>query len=225
MEDIKMFDIKTIEIIKKIANDYPNRLKDVLNSLSERQQVSKEWLVEKLNEYKHPYRNKLKGGDLTITILCCWYGMLAYKLIEKFNRKIFRIHCVDYDPRSKRINTRLFRKIDNENLNKGILTHIKFWERDIKDLPEKEYYKSDIVINTSCEHLHQQTIYDTIDKLERGTLVVLQSNNYKEINEHVNCSDSLEDFANLYVSKLRNMKIYQKDFIKYKRFMIIGTKI
>ena len=65
-----MFDIKTIEIIKKIANDYPNRLKDVLNSLSERQQVSKEWLVEKLNEYKHPYRNKLKGGDLTITILC-----------------------------------------------------------------------------------------------------------------------------------------------------------
>ena len=41
-----MFDIKTIEVIKKIANDYPNRLKDVLNSLSERQQVSKEWLVE-----------------------------------------------------------------------------------------------------------------------------------------------------------------------------------
>ena len=30
-----MFDINTIEIIKKILNDYPNRLKDVLNSLSE----------------------------------------------------------------------------------------------------------------------------------------------------------------------------------------------
>ena len=55
--------------------------------------------------------------------------------------------------------------------------------------------------------------------------MVLQSNNYKEINEHINCSDSLEDFANLYVSKLRNIKIYQKDFVKYKRFMIIGTKI
>ena len=66
---------------------------------------------------------------------------------------------------------------------------------------------------------------DTINKLEQHTLVVLQSNNYKEINEHVNCSDNLDDFANLYVSKLRNIKIYQKDFIKYKRFMLIGTKI
>ena len=63
-----MFDLKTIEVIKKIYYDYPNRLKDVLTSLSERQQVSKEWLVEKLNEYKHPYRNKLKGGDLTDTL-------------------------------------------------------------------------------------------------------------------------------------------------------------
>ena len=159
-----MFDINTIEVIKKIYYDYPNRLKDVLTSLSERQQISKEWLVEKLNEYKHPYRNKLKGGDLTITILCCWYGMLAYKLVEKFKQKIFRIHCVDFDFKSKRINKRLFRKIDNENLRKGILTQIKFWERDIKDFPDKEYSESDIVINTSCEHLHQQTIYDTIDK-------------------------------------------------------------
>ena len=51
------------------------------------------------------------------------------------------------------------------------------------------------------------------------------NNNYKEVNEHINCVDSLEDFANQYVSKLKNMKIYEKDFIKYKRFMIIGTKI
>ena len=41
-----MFDINTIEVIKKIYYDYPNRLKDVLTSLSERQQISKEWLVE-----------------------------------------------------------------------------------------------------------------------------------------------------------------------------------
>ena len=60
--------------------------------------------------------------------------------------------------------------------------------------------------------------------MQQHTLVVA-SNNYKEINEHINCVDKKEDFANQYVSKLRNMKIYEKDFIKYKRFMIIGTKI
>ena len=64
-----------------------------------------------------------------------------------------------------------------------------------------------------------------ISKLNEHTLVVLQSNNYKKINEHINCVDTKEDFANQYVSKLRNIKIYEKDFIKYKRFMIIGTKI
>ena len=222
MED--MFDIKTIEVIKKIYYDYPNRLKDVLTSLSERQQISKEWLVEKLNEYKHPYRNKLKGGDLTITILCCWYGMLAYKLVEKFKQKIFRIHCVDFDFKSKRINKRLFRKIDNENLRKGILTQIKFWERDIKDFPDKEYSESDIVINTSCEHLHQQTIYDTIDKLERGTLVVLQSNNYHKLQEHINTVKDLQEFVSQYQSRLINIEMYEKDFLEYKRFMILGLK-
>jgi len=222
MED--MFDIQTIEVVKKILKDYPTRLKDVLNSLSERQQASKEWLVEKLNEYKHPYRNKLKDNDLTITILCCWYGMLAYKLVEKFNRKIFRIHCVDYDPRSKRIHTRLFRKIDNENLNKGILTHIKFWERDIKDLPDKEYSKSDIVINTSCEHLDQQTIYDTIDKTERGTLIVLQNNNYHKLQEHINTVKDLQEFVSQYQSRLINIEMHEKDFLEYKRFMILGLK-
>jgi len=54
---------------------------------------------------------------------------------------------------------------------------------------------------------------------------VLQSNNYREITQHINCVDTVEDFANQYVSKLRNIKFYEKDFSKYKRFMIIGTKI
>ena len=173
-----MFDINTVEIIKKILKDYPHRLVDVLNSLGERQQLSKEWLVEKLNLYKHPFRNRLKNDDVSIIILCSWYGMLAYKLIEKFKlKKISRIHCVDYDPKIKRIANRLYRKIDNENLKNGVLTLIKHWERNIKDMPEKELKNSEILINTSCEHLDQQTIYDTIDKTERGTLIVLQSNN------------------------------------------------
>ena len=61
--------------------------------------------------------------------------------------------------------------------------------------------------------------------MQEHTLVVLQSNNYKEIGQHVNCVDSVEDFANQYVGKLRNIKFYEKDFVKYKRFMLIGTKI
>ena len=220
-----MFDFNTIEIIKKILKDYPNRLVDVLNSLGERQQLSKDWLVEKLNAYKHPFRNKMKSDSLSIIILCSWYGLLAYKLIEKFNlKKINRIHCVDYDPKVKRIANRLFRKIDNENLKNGVLTLIKHWERDIVDMPEKELKNSEILINTSCEHLNQQTIYDIIDKTDRGTLIVLQSNNYHKIQEHINTVKDLQEFVTQYQSRLINIEMHEKDFLEYKRFMIIGSK-
>lgn len=220
-----MFDINTVEIIKKILKDYPNRLVDVLNSLGERQQLSKDWLVEKLNAYKHPFRNKMKSDSLSIIILCSWYGLLAYKLIEKFNlKKINRIHCVDYDPKVKRIANRLFRKIDNENLKNGVLTLIKHWERDIVDVPEKELKNSEILINTSCEHLNQQTIYDIIDKTDRGTLIVLQSNNYHKIQEHINTVKDLQEFVSQYQSRLINIEMHEKDFLEYKRFMILGLK-
>ena len=220
-----MFDFNTIEIIKKILKDYPNRLVDVLNSLGERQQLSKDWLVEKLNAYKHPFRNKMKSDSLSIIILCSWYGLLAYKLIEKFNlKKINRIHCVDYDPKVKRIANRLFRKIDNENLKNGVLTLIKHWERDIVDVPEKELKNSEILINTSCEHLNQQTIYDIIDKTDRGTLIVLQSNNYHKIQEHINTVKDLQEFVSQYQSRLINIEMHEKDFLEYKRFMILGLK-
>ena len=76
---------------------------------------------------------------------------------------------------------------------------------------------------TSCEHLNQRDIDSIISKINEHTLIVLQSNNYQKINEHINCVDTKEVCISISI-KLRNMKIYEKDFIKYKRFMIIGIK-
>ena len=220
-----MLDFNTIEIIRKIFEKWPKRFIDVLNSLNENQQVSKEWLVEKLNEYKHPFRNKLKKDRISIMLLGSWYGMLAYKLIEKFNvKKMDRIYCVDFDPKSKMIGNRLFRKIDNENLQKGILTIVKYKEKDIKDLTKEEMHECEIIINTSCEHLNQQTIYDNMEKCRSGSLIVLQSNNYDKIQEHINTVKNLQEFVSQYQSHLINIQMYEKDFIDYKRFMIIGIK-
>ena len=52
-----MLDINTIEIIRRIFDRWPKRFVDVVNSLNEKQQISKDWLVEKLNEYKYPFKN------------------------------------------------------------------------------------------------------------------------------------------------------------------------
>jgi len=220
---VNMFDRETLNTVKRLLDNYPDRIMDILNSLSENQYSSKDWLIEKLNEYPHHYKYKTLDKKINVCILASWYGLLAYRMIDKFKlKKIANIDCIDFDPKSKQVAKKLWKQIDSKNLTSGKLTYVKFIEQDIKDIQDLNY---PIVICTSCEHLEQQLIYDTINKLEEHSLVVLQSNNYKEINEHINCVNSAEDFANQYVSKLRNIKFYEKDFIKYKRFMIIGTKI
>jgi|TARA_R110001592_G_scaffold140709_4_gene361784 hypothetical protein len=218
-----MFDRNTLDTIKRMLDGNTDRIVDILNSLSANQYSSKDWLIEKLNEYPHHYRYKTLDKKIDITLLASWYGLLAYRLIDKFQlKKIGHIDCIDFDPAAKSVAKKLWKKIDADNLKNGKLTYVKFIEQDINTI---DNIQSPIVICTSCEHLDQATIYNTISRLEEHTLVVLQSNNYKEVAEHVNTVDTVEDFANQYVSKLRNMKIYEKDFVKYKRFMVIGTKI
>lgn len=218
-----MFDRYTLDTVKRLLDSCPDRFMDILDSLSVNQYASKDWLVDKMNEYPHHYKDKTLDNRVDITLLASWYGLLAYRLIDNFKpKKIATIDCIDFDPRAKTVAKKLWKKTDADNLKNGKLTYVKFIEKHIDNIKRIE---SQIVICTSCEHLDQQTIFNTISKLERHTLVVLQSNNYREIAQHVNCVDTVENFANQYVSKLRNMKIYEKDFVKYKRFMIIGTKI
>ena len=218
-----MFDRDTLDTIRKMLEIYPDRIMDVLNSLNKNQFISKDWLIEKLNEYPHHFKYKTIDKKLDVCLLASWYGLLAYRLIEKFTlKKINNIDCFDFDPKAKDVAKKLWKKIDADNLKNGKLTYVKFIEQDINDIKQFNY---PVVILTSCEHLDQKDVDNMISKLNEHTLVVLQSNNYKKINEHINCVDTKEDFANQYVSKLRNIKIYEKDFIKYKRFMIIGTKI
>ena len=218
-----MFDRDTLDTIRRIVDNYPDRIIDVLNSINENQFKSKDWLIEKLNEYPHHFKYKTLDKKIDICLLASWYGLLAFRLIDKFQlKKINNIDCFDFDPKAKSVAKKLWKKIDADNLKNGKLTYVKFIEQDINDIKQFNY---PVVILTSCEHLNQKDIDSIISKINEHTLIVLQSNNYKEINEHINCVDTKEDFANQYVSKLRNMKIYEKDFIKYKRFMIIGTKI
>ena len=77
------------------------------------------------------------------------------------------------------------------------------------------------MINTSCEHINN--FKEWYDKIPVGKIVILQTNNYFDLPEHVNCSKSLDDFAEqtpmtevLYAGEL--------SLEKYSRFMRIGIK-
>lgn len=218
-----MFDRDTLHTFKRLLDKCPDRIMDVLDSLSENQLASKQWLIDKLNEYPHHFKCKTLDKKIDVSILASWYGLLAFMMIDKFTlKKIGNIDCIDFDPLAKSVAKKLWQKTDADNLKNGKLTYVKFIEKDLKEI---KGLSTPIVICTSCEHLEQDTIFDTISKLEEHTLVVLQNNNYKEISQHINCVETAEDFANQYVGKLRNIKFYEKDFVKYKRFMVIGTKI
>ena len=60
-------------------------------------------------------------------------------------------------------------------------------------------------------------------KIPSGKLVVLQSNNFFEVEEHINCATDLDDF-----SKMTPMEhVYYKgelELEKYTRYMRIGYK-
>ena len=79
----------------------------------------------------------------------------------------------------------------------------------------------DTIINTSCEHI--ANFIEWYNKIPNGTLVVLQSNNYFEIKEHVNCVNNINEFIKIapMSTLLYNGEL---ELEKYTRFMLIGYK-
>ena len=61
----------------------------------------------------------------------------------------------------------------------------------VMSIEDFKFKKYNVVICASCEHLNRNVIDDMIDKCMEHTL---QSNNYKEINGHINCSNSVDEF-------------------------------
>ena len=77
------------------------------------------------------------------------------------------------------------------------------------------------MINTSCEHITNfSTWYNNIPA---NTILVLQSNNFYEVEEHKNCVNDLEEFDDMTPMQ----ETYYKgklELDKYTRYMKIGYK-
>ena len=79
----------------------------------------------------------------------------------------------------------------------------------------------DTIINTSCEHI--ENFADWYAKIPNGKLVVLQSNNYADVEEHVNIHTSLESFV-LQTPMKTELFSGELKLPKYTRYMRIGYK-
>jgi len=182
---------------------------------------SKLWLI-----------NELKNCNVELgkVFLCAgWYATLATMLFES-GMKIEMIRSFDVDPNVWKIAEIFNKKWVEENWK------FKASTEDIHEITFDEHvydvYKADgttqrlwtvpdTIINTSCEHIEN---FDSwYNSIPFGSLVIMQSNNYFEINEHVNCHKTLESFAKQ-VPLGEELYSGELELPKYKRFMRIGYK-
>jgi hypothetical protein len=205
--------------VDAFKNFYINETKIDDDCFSRGQLESKIWLTKEL---------KKTINDLGTVFLCAgWYATLSTMLFEKGFR-IEKLRSFDLDPSCVPI-AKIFNKpwlkddwkfqastadildIDYDT-HTFTVNRADGTECELTDIPNT-------IINTSCEHIKDFSKW--FSKIPQGKLVVLQSNNYFEIEEHVNCVNSIDEFVSS--APMRHvMYSGELQLPKYKRFMVIG---
>ena len=197
---------------------------EIWNDCFSRGQIeSKLWLVKELTKL---------NLDLGTVFLCAgWYATLATMLFES-NVKVDKIRSFDIDPscvdiaevfnKQWFINQWHFKSITQDIMDINYNEHT--WQQWSNANNRMSYPITDVpdtIINTSCEHI--ENFDEWYAKIPAGKLVILQSNNFFEVDEHVNCSIDIDDFSRqtpltsvLYSDSLQ--------LEKYTRYMRIGYK-
>lgn len=184
---------------QRAISKYPKRAQDIVRSFEHRKVQAKTRMVIELGQLQE--KGTLPSTISRINIVGGWYGNIIIPLLDRF---------VSY----KEIN---FYELDAQALY--IAKNIYFPNRfDIKwisgDATKIEIQGNDkLTINTSCEHMIPLNI-------TRG-YVALQSNDYADIEDHLNCVNSTQELAEQYnLSKI----LFQttQDYIDYNRFTVIG---
>jgi len=177
------------------------RIKDVVHSVDKNHWESKKWLVDKLFDlYNHNAGKFYVAGG--------WYGMMAYQLRQKWAGEEMNIISADCDPMCEDYAWELFGEYD-----------IDFRTVDVNEEQDLSQYSA--IINTSCEHMEQEDLLSIIERKDRQAWVAFQTNNYVDLNSHINCWPTAQLFAkSLKLNWVASVETLQlKDF---NRFMVIG---
>jgi hypothetical protein len=175
-----------------------------LESFWKGQVNSKIWLIENLSKFVMPNTSNrivIHGG---------WNGVLS-SLLFNSNIGIKHITSLDIDPTCEQIAFTINKKQEIEGRFKAVTADMTMYE-----------YDADIVINTSCEHITNGAYLRWLDLVPKNSVVVLQSNNYEELEEHINCPIDLDNFVSQ--SHLNVVFADKLELPKYDRYMIIGHK-
>jgi len=187
------------------------------DAISDGQLNSKLWLLD-----------RIKGIDLGTVFICAgWYGILATMMFEDENIFVNKIRSFDIDDNCWKIAEDFNRPWTKDNWK------FKASTLDITTMQFPTKYKTyrangtslildempDTIINTSCEHIEKFT--EWFNAIPKGKLVALQTNNYFDLPEHVNCVKNLAEFKEQ--APLSDVIFGGRlELEKYTRFMLIG---
>ncbi|MDB4348974.1 hypothetical protein OAA64_01470 [bacterium] len=204
----------------QVLKKFPNI--DLTDLFSKGQMESKRWLVNELEKIKQP---------LGTVFLCAgWYGSLASFLFES-DIQLDKIRSFDIDEscasiaetfnRNKTMDGWQFKATTLDICNMDYPLEYKTYRsngtaQDLVEMPNT-------IINTSCEHIPTGDFVNWYNNIPIGTLVVLQTNNYFKLTEHVNCCNDLDHFVRLTPIQYLHFS-GELELPNYTRYMRIGIK-
>ena len=195
---------------------------DFRDAFSRGQISSKKWLVEELV--------KLNINLGTVFLCAGWYGSLALLLFES-ELEVEKIRSFDKDEGCYKIADTINRpyvmsewqfKAQTEDIHLINYRDGHTYNTIKSNGQAQELYdKPNTIINTSCEHLTSFVLWYNL--IPKGTLVILQTNDYFEIDDHINCVNSIDEFKKM--APLDNI-LYEGalNLEKYNRYMLIGYR-
>jgi hypothetical protein len=176
--------------------------------MSRGQVRSKQWLLHQLEV--------INMTNLGSVVVCGgWYGLLSRMLLDSPIFHIAFIDSQDLDPIANVIASEL----NSEYFNSEQFLYQTINSCDV----DANLMLYNTVINTSCEHFSREDMNTFGCRIVPGTRVIIQSNDYREIDDHINCVDSADELA----EQIDFSEILFKGALptlKYTRYMVIGIR-
>lgn len=169
-------------------------LDEIRDAFRKKQIIGKTLLLQLVKEYC--------TTDQKILVVGSWIGFTSFSL-----NKLGYSNITEVDPDARLEPLTKWANRFNKNFK-----HIT---ADINHIDTSNY---DVIINTSCEHIDNNTWFN-ITKPE--TLLILQSTDYKEW-DHTNTCETLEEMISKYPMNILHAE--ELDLDQYKRFMLVGIK-
>lgn len=192
------------DIARTVASQTPPDLGVALNR---NQMRGKKWLVDQLAATlgQAPGRVLILGG---------WYGVLAALLLNDERLNLEHVSSLDMNPECRAVAM----SINRTAVKAG---RFEALTGDMLDFDYERVEPGTVIVNTSCEHLPDFDAWYA--RVPAGSLLVLQSNDYYSLDEHVNCVPDLQAFQQQ--AKLSDTLFAGEiELKKCTRFMLIGRK-